>query len=114
MGARTVAGATRTLPIRTSGGTQTSSGMACESGLSQDLRIGNGLILPGKSEHGGRKGNTEGHGTVLCDLRSWLRDLAFALFRVISCPFWPLLRPLRTSYGSVRRVRQCLRASVCR
>src|SRR5437879_4374393 len=79
MGARTVAGATRTLPIRTSEGTQTSSGMACERGLSQDLRIGNGLILPGKSEYGGRKGDTEGHGAVLCDLRSCLRDLRVRL-----------------------------------
>ena len=38
IGASTVAGAIRTLPICTSEGTHTSSGIVCESGLSQDLR----------------------------------------------------------------------------
>src|SRR5579864_1097471 len=51
MGARTVAGATRTPPIRTSEGTNALSGMAWGSGLSQDLRIS--LILAAR---GGRRG----------------------------------------------------------
>ena len=37
MGARTVAGATRTEPRRTSAGTRASAGMACSMGLSQSF-----------------------------------------------------------------------------
>jgi len=40
MGARTVAGATVTLPICTDAGTRTPCGMACSCGLSQCFFIG--------------------------------------------------------------------------